>query len=136
MFNKSLILGGLAVFVLLVTTPFWYGLLKAGPPPTPEPPPNGASVCVAPVEYMRSSHMKLLDVWRDEVIRESKRETIVVNDPKLDTLEFGKGLQLACMDCHSNKEKFCDSCHEYVSARPDCWTCHMTPAEIASKEAL
>ena len=59
----------LAVFVLLVTTPFWYGLLKAGPPPTPEPPPNGASVCVAPLEYMRSSHMKLLDVWRDPATR-------------------------------------------------------------------
>jgi hypothetical protein len=33
------------------------------------------------------------------------------------------------MDCHSNKSKFCDQCHNYVDVDPFCWDCHIEPKE-------
>jgi hypothetical protein len=38
-------------------------------------------------------------------------------------------LQNGCMQCHSNKKKFCDECHNYLSVKPFCWDCHIQPAE-------
>lgn len=129
MYNKRLVVPGLIIFVLFVTFPFWYNGLSAGPVPKPELPPGGEKQCVAPVSEMRAKHMKLLNEWRDDVLRNGNRETITV-----DGKEFSKGLQLACMRCHSNKEKFCDSCHDYAAVKPDCWNCHLTPGEAASKK--
>jgi hypothetical protein len=44
--------------------------------------------------------------------RWSKRERIYVNpEGKL----FNMSLSNTCLDCHSNKEKFCDRCHDYAS---------------------
>ncbi len=130
MYNKGLIVSGLVIFVLLVTFPIWFNGLDAGPLPKPELPPNGTKECVAPAAEMRDRHMQLLNEWRDDVIRNSSREKIVVAG-----VEYGKGLQLACMQCHSNKEKFCDSCHDYAAVQPTCWECHITPDEAAKKEA-
>jgi hypothetical protein len=33
------------------------------------------------------------------------------------------------MDCHSDKTKFCDQCHNYLSVNPYCWDCHIAPEE-------
>lgn len=131
MYNKGTIIPGLVVFVLFVTFPIWFNGLKAAPPPKPEMPPGGEKQCVKSTQYMRDSHMQLLDEWRDEVLRDDKREMVVVEGK-----EYLKGLQMACMQCHSNKEKFCDNCHTYVSVNPYCWDCHLTPKEAASKEEV
>jgi len=130
MYNKGLIVSGLVIFVLLVTFPIWFNGLDAGPLPKPELPPGGEKECVAPAAEMRDTHMQLLNEWRDDVIRTSSREKIVVAG-----VEYGKGLQIACMQCHSNKEKFCDSCHDYAAVKPTCWECHITPTEAVKKEA-
>jgi len=131
MYNKGTIIAGLAIFVLFVTFPIWYNGLDAGPLPKPELPPGGEKQCVAPAAEMRDKHMQLLNEWRDDVLRNSDRVSITV-----DGKEYRKGLQTACMDCHSNKEKFCDSCHEYAAVQPTCWDCHLTPVEAAKKETL
>lgn len=131
MYNKGTIIAGLAIFVLFVTFPIWFNGLDAGPLPKPELPPGGEKLCVAPASEMRDSHMQLLNVWRDDVLRNSDRVSVTV-----DGKEYRKGLQTACMQCHSNKEKFCDSCHEYVAVQPTCWDCHLTPVEAAKKETL
>jgi len=78
---------------------------------------------------MRASHMVLLNDWRDNVLRDGNRTTVEVGEKK-----YRKGLQMACMQCHSNKENFCDRCHTYASVKPYCWDCHLTPAEAASKK--
>jgi hypothetical protein len=78
---------------------------------------------------MRDIHMSLLNEWRDDVLRDGNRVSVTVNGK-----EYRKGLQMACMQCHSNKEKFCDTCHEYASVKPYCWDCHLSPAEAASKK--
>jgi len=33
------------------------------------------------------------------------------------------------MDCHNNKTKFCDQCHNYAGVSPYCWECHIEPKE-------
>ena len=131
MYNKGTIIAGLAIFVLFVTFPIWYNGLDAGPLPKPELPPGGEKLCVAPASEMRDTHMQLLNEWRDDVLRNSDRVSVTV-----DGKEYRKGLQTACMQCHSNKEKFCDSCHEYAAVQPTCWDCHLTPDEAVKKETL
>lgn len=129
MYNKRTVIPGLAIFVLFVTFPLWYNGLSAGPIPKPELPPGGEKQCVAPAAEMRDSHMKLLNQWRDEVLRDGDRVSVNVGGK-----EYRKGLQLACMQCHTNKEKFCDTCHTYASVKPLCWDCHLTPGQEASKK--
>jgi hypothetical protein len=82
-----------------------------------------------PAEYMRANHMQLLNDWRDNVLRDDNRTAVQVEGR-----DYRKGLQQACMQCHSNKEKFCDNCHAYTAVNPYCWDCHLTPKEAASKE--
>ena len=130
MYNKGTVIAGLAIFVLFVTFPIWFQRLDAGEQPKPELPPGGEKECVAPAAEMRDNHMQLLNVWRDDVLRNSDREMIEVGGKK-----YVRSLQLACMECHSNKEKFCDSCHDYAAVQPTCWDCHITPVEAAQKEA-
>ncbi len=129
MYNKGTIIPGLLIFAVLVTFPIWYNGLEAGDMPKAEPPPGGEKNCVEDVKTMRSSHMQLLNEWRDNVLRDGNRTTVEV-----DGVKYRKGLQTACLKCHSNKEKFCDSCHEYASVKPLCWDCHLTTKEIASKK--
>jgi hypothetical protein len=129
MYNKGTIIPGLIIFVLIVTFPIWFNGLKAGTLPKPELPPGGEKKCVESVEYMRANHMQLLDEWRDNVLRDDNRTVVTVEGK-----DYRKGLQMACMQCHSNKEKFCDNCHTYAAVKPYCWDCHLTPKEAASKE--
>ncbi len=73
---------------------------------------------------MRDSHMKLLIQWRDQVVRENKR-LYKGSDEKTHTMS----LTNTCLNCHSNKEQFCDQCHNYVGVTPTCWNCHIIPEE-------
>ncbi len=130
MYNKRTIIPGLAIFVLFVTFPLWFNAFStASTVPKTELPPGGEKQCVASASEMRASHMALLNEWRDEVLRDGGRIAVTVNGK-----EYRKGLQMACMQCHTNKEKFCDSCHEYVSVTPYCWDCHLTPTAAAEKK--
>jgi len=121
------ILGGLIIFLLLVTSPMWYNLAtgkgKTGPDPVIAP--GAGSTCVAETEYMRAYHMDLLNEWRDDVVRKGDR---VWHAP--DGKEYDKSLSRTCMNCHSNKTEFCDRCHDYTSVSPYCWDCHVEPGEV------
>ncbi|MEN8190515.1 MAG: sulfate reduction electron transfer complex DsrMKJOP subunit DsrJ [Thermodesulfobacteriota bacterium] len=128
MYNKGTIIPGLIIFVLFVTFPIWFNGLSAGDLPKPELPAEGTQ-CVRPAGEMRESHMQLLNEWRDNVLRDGNRSYVEVGGKK-----YRKGLQMACMECHTSKEKFCDTCHEYASVKPYCWDCHLTPTEAASKK--
>ena len=101
--SKVLIGTGVVVFLLIVLFPFWYMRGKAAPMPEVEltPMAKAAKKCVRSTEYMRAEHMQLLDIWRDSVVRESKR--IYVNP---EGKEFNMSLSNTCLDCHSNKLNF------------------------------
>jgi hypothetical protein len=127
MYDASKIVAGLAVFVVLATSPLWYNALSAAPPDKPElqQPTNGSTECVEATEYMRANHMNLLDTWRDTVVREDVRTYVSEMSGK----EYTMSLTDTCLDCHSNKEKFCDACHTYSAVDPYCWDCHVIPEE-------
>jgi hypothetical protein len=78
---------------------------------------------------MRDKHMVLLNQWRDDVLRNGNKTAVVVSGK-----EYRKGLQTACMECHTNKEKFCDSCHTYTSVQVKCWDCHLDTERCGGEE--
>ncbi len=127
MYDASKIVAGLAVFAVLATSPLWYNRISAASAEKPvlKPPPNSSTQCVEATDYMRSSHMDLLNQWRDAVVRENRR----TYTSQLNGREYEMSLQKTCFDCHSNKSTFCDSCHTYTAVQPYCWDCHVVPEE-------
>jgi hypothetical protein len=127
MYDASKIVVGLAIFVVLATSPLWYNAISSSPPDAPElkMPQNGETQCVEATDYMRANHMDLLDQWRDTVVRENVR----TYTSELSGREFNMSLSDTCLDCHSNKSQFCDACHTYSAVDPYCWDCHVIPEE-------
>jgi hypothetical protein len=126
--DRALILGGLAIFLATVTWPAWRTMASAPAPPPDLARPAGATQCVAPVEFMRASHMTLLVQWRDRVVRDGVR-TYVDGNGKVVTMS----LTGTCIGaCHTDKTKFCDRCHDYAKVTPTCWSCHVAPPAAAA----
>lgn len=129
MYDSGKIIAGLLVFAALAAFPFISSVGKAGARPKPSidtPVINQMQVkeCVESKEFMRTGHMQLLNDWRDSVVRNGDR--IYVNKAGK---SFNMSLQNTCMNCHSNKKKFCNECHNYMAVKPYCWTCHIEPEE-------
>ena len=121
--DAGTIVAGLVVFLAVVTSPVWYHSVKGEESrPLELKIASESQECVAPVEYMRAFHMDLLNDWRDEAVRDGDRIHIGPSGKA-----YEKSLTGGCMDCHANKEEFCDRCHEYVGAEPYCWDCHGEP---------
>jgi len=128
MYNARVIITGLVIFVALVTYPFWLGVSKADTVPvpsldTPEIRKLKERVCIEGTEFMRAQHMVLLTQWREAVVRDGNR-IYVASDGRQHEMSLN-----TCLSCHSNKTEFCSACHDYVNARPGCWTCHVDPKE-------
>ena len=157
MYDGGKIITGLIIGVGLLLSPFIYNAGKAAKAPEIELTPKAkeAKQCVASTPYMRAWHMQLLDDWRHTVVRDGERyydtsrknldmpmgkwlldewRHLVAGNGESD-YEAGTGkvyyksLQVTCMDCHSNKSKFCDRCHNYMGVAPYCWDCHIVPKE-------
>ena len=126
MHDAGKIIAGLVIFLAIVTSPMWYHAASGANANPPELKIAASSQqCLAPTEYMRAFHMDMLDDWRDEAVRTS--DTTYVG---LDGKPYDKNLAGTCLGaCHSNKDEFCDSCHEYVGAEPYCWDCHGSPGD-------
>jgi hypothetical protein len=127
MYDAGKIIVGLVVFVALATSPLWFNAVTAEAPDAPEVqlPTNGSTECVESTEYMRSFHMDLLNVWREEVVRTGNRDYVSTMSGKV----YDMSLSRTCMDCHTNKAEFCDACHNYLAVSPYCWDCHVEPKE-------
>ena len=114
MYKGGRIIAFAALFCLAVLSPFIVNLANAAPAPetsldTPAITAQQAKECVASTEYMKDNHMQLLDESRNESASGQVYE---------------KSLDGTCLECHSNREEFCDSCHDYASVDPYCWECH------------
>jgi len=155
MYDGGKIIAGLVIGVGLLMFPFFYNAGKAAKVPEPvlTEKAKEAKECVAPTPYMQAYHMQLLDDWRHEVVRDGDRyyTTGEMLDKRLDKkiISIGKdyfagvdeesqvtpgkvhykSLQVTCLECHSNKSKFCDQCHDYMGVDPYCWDCHLEPEE-------
>ncbi len=75
--------------------------------------------CIEPTEYMKESHMVLLDEWRNSVVRDGNYEYRSQSGQI-----YEMSLDETCLGCHSNQADFCDKCHEYSSVELYCWQCH------------
>ena len=113
--TKSGSIAILAIVLALLATPLLYTFgssafsdKKAGP--NLVIPAEAGSKCVEETAYMRANHMIVLKNSRDEAVREGVRK-------------ISHSLH-NCSSCHTSREEFCDRCHEYVGANPECFDCH------------
>lgn len=130
MSDKGKIIIGLIIFLFLGTFPFWYERGKtASLPPlaldTPEIRKLNVKKCLESTPYMRASHMELLNAWREAVVRDGKYFYVNLEGEKI-----SMNLSQTCLGCHSNKDKFCDVCHNFSGVKPTCWSCHLVPGEV------
>lgn len=127
MHDAGKIIGGLIIFLALITSPVWYNIAGGKADYRPEPKiVTTETECVMPKDYMRAKHMDLLNEWRNLVVREGQRVHLSHTERK-----FKISLTGTCMSCHSNKTDFCDECHNYSAVgQPVCWNCHIIPEEV------
>jgi hypothetical protein len=130
LYNIGKIAAGILIFAVLIIFLLWYGKGKTFLQPklsidTPAIAQLKEKRCVEDTAFMRESHMKLLVGWREAAVREGNR---------LYTAKGGRTFEVSlsgtCLRCHSNKQQFCDRCHNYVGAKPNCFSCHIIPAEV------
>jgi len=126
MYDGGKVIIGVVVFLALITFPVWYNVAndRAGYTPELDRAVRGDS-CVRDSAWMVGNHMDLLNSWRDEVVRQGMRF-----ETGADGTVYEKSLSYTCLDCHQNKDKFCDRCHDYMGVTPYCWDCHIVPKEI------
>jgi hypothetical protein len=123
MYDGGKIVLGLAAFIALAAFPVWYANASNESDQKPDLVlPTNETECVESTEFMRASHMDLLDDWRDAVVRDGKREYVATDGRKWD-----KSLSRTCLGCHGNRQQFCDECHNYLGVDLSCWDCHVAP---------
>jgi hypothetical protein len=125
-YDRGRILVGVIIFLALFTFPFWSAAGKAEQPKVELP--KDVKECVAPKETMRSSHMQILDDWRNSVVRDGMRVWTSHTNK-----QYNMSLTNECLRCHTDKAKFCDQCHNYTGVNPFCWDCHTYPKPKESK---
>lgn len=131
--NSNYIKIGIIVFLVLMLSPFWLNMMGESAVPKLEL-PEGKENCVETTKWMKANHMQLLEDWRQSVVRDEERTYTSHTLPKAQT--FQKSLTGTCLtQCHRNKEKFCDRCHEYVSVDPFCFDCHVDQS-LRKKESI
>ncbi len=130
MYDKGKIIFLILSMLLLLTFPFYYNFIQAAiytdkpelSLDTPAIQNMTVKQCVKPTEYMTAEHMKLLNEWRNSVVRDNNRYFGII-----DGVRYDRSLQNTCMHCHSNKRNFCDKCHIYADVKVYCWDCHIAP---------
>lgn len=125
MYISHKVIIGIVLGVALITLPFWLNMgqnheKREVSLDTPVIQAMEEKKCIEDTDYMRANHMKLLAQWRDAIVR--RGDTIYVAS---DGQEYVRCMQETCFYCHSNKEQFCDACHDYVGAQLNCWECHL-----------
>jgi len=128
-YDKGKIIGGLAIFLCVAAFPAWYVTASGKADYHPNPVlPVGENQCVESTEYMKQYHMQLLQQWRDADVRKDIT-TYTASDNKT----YKISLTGTCLQCHSNKSEFCDSCHNYEGVSPNCWECHNVPPGVTTQ---
>jgi predicted CXXCH cytochrome family protein len=125
------------LLAVLIGSAAWLGAAQAqgSRVPLPKFSVDKTTQCVAPPEVMRRTHMDLLKHRRDRTVHQGVRG----GDESLNR----------CIECHAAKtsgavagtvvgapDAFCQSCHDYVGVRLDCFECHQgRPGTTASAKS-
>ena len=125
MYNAKAVIIGIVIFVAIFSSPFWTSWIGQTYQKTGVVLPAGEKTCIEETEFRRAQHMRLLDEWRDQALREENRVYVSA----LDGRKWVISLQNTCLKCHSNYTEFCEKCHVANSVYPYCWTCHIIPTE-------
>ena len=123
MYNRAWVAAGIIAFVIVAAFPFWYQMGRKAPPLNLEM-PREAKSCIEPTEFMRREHMRLLDTWRNAVVRDADLIYTAT-----DGREYKMSLHDTCMGCHTSRAAFCERCHDYAGVTLSCWECHVAPEE-------
>ncbi|MBZ5567726.1 MAG: sulfate reduction electron transfer complex DsrMKJOP subunit DsrJ [Acidobacteriia bacterium] len=129
--DRVLIAIGLLLFVAMATYPVWHAVYAKTTAAGPQLKlPEQQKTCVAPVAFMRASHMKLLNEWREGAVRERR-----LDYTSYDGKKYRVNLSATCLgECHTKKGEFCDRCHTYAAVSgPYCWDCHVDPTSVARR---
>jgi hypothetical protein len=99
--------------------------------PAPKYTVDQSTTCVAPPDVMRRTHMQMLKHRRDRTVHQGVRG--------------GDEALTRCLECHASKttgaaigapDAFCQSCHQYVGVKLDCFDCHQgKPGAVRSVAA-
>jgi hypothetical protein len=129
MYDKNKILPGLLIFLALSTFPLWYNAAsgKTGYTPKLELPADKKE-CVEPKAIIRMNHKTLLEDWKTSVVRNG-----VITYRATNHKTYLMSLNRTCMNCHTDKTKFCDQCHNFMSVTNQCWDCHLYPKQFAKE---
>lgn len=130
--EKTWIIAGLIIGVGIFSFPLWYNFGHKSPSPNIVISDKAAQAggCILPGKAMRADHMHILDEWREQVVRNGERNYVAP-----DGKGYNMSLSNTCLECHDNKEEFCDRCHSYASVRTYCWDCHVNPAKDLKETA-
>ena len=124
MHDAGKILIGVIIFFVLATIPVWNSAASGKADYVPQPVTPDQPECIESGEWMTLHHMKLLDNWRQHVVREGESYY-----EASDGEDWFMSLTETCLGCHTSKADFCDQCHNYADVQPECWTCHNVPGE-------
>jgi len=121
MSDRSRVIAGLWVFVVLAAFPIWHALWATGDVSRPELElPQDESRCIEDTDYMRDRHQDFLNQWRHAVVRNGETEYTSTSGET-----HTMSLTGTCLSCHSNRDTFCTACHDYANVEPRCWDCHV-----------
>jgi hypothetical protein len=129
MYDGKKIILGLIIFLGLITYPVWHNTVsgKMSYIPKPELPTDKAKKeCVEPKTFIRVNHKDLLEDWKASVVRDGMRTYQASNQKK-----YTMSLNRTCMNCHTDRTKFCDQCHNYMGVTNKCWDCHIYPKQLS-----
>ena len=125
----------LRVLRLLLAMLAFAGLAAAaradGRVPLPQLTVDKSTACVAPPEVMRRTHMDMLKHRRDRTVHQGVRG--------------GDESLTRCLECHASKttgaaigapDAFCQSCHDYVGVKLDCFDCHQGRPDAVARPVV
>jgi hypothetical protein len=88
---------------------FAWTRMFAAPKPFLEVLPVTSQRCVRDPGWMRQNHRVFLYELRDKAVRDGIRNEVTLS---------------SCSQCHKDKTRFCDKCHNATNLHPDCFDCH------------
>lgn len=134
--NSGKIIIGIIIFLAILSIPVIVTQVSGNANYVPDPQPPDEEVveafsgstdyeCMESTEYMRVNHMKLLLDYREWAVRDDNRSDpgdIYYIDANGNKKVFS--LNGTCLGCHTDREVFCDVCHDYTATQLGCWDCH------------